>query len=359
MTTGGPIDFGIGFKSFAERLRGERQDRVEIGKRILHFGVEYLDRCLGGIFPNDLILFGAKTGAGKTALATLVAQWNAFRGKRVHYFALEAEDGEIERRIKYRFVVDQLYEQRASHAVTDRLNYLDWYAGRLDDITRHVEDGIERTLSEAFKTLFTYYRGRDFNAEQIERLFLAIQDQTDLIILDHLHYVDSDDPNENRGYKIIVKKIRDAALSIGKPVIVVAHVRKGDRRVAQLLPSVEDFHGTSDVPKIATKAVMIARADADEQPEATPHLINTYMAAVKCRAEGSRTRHIGMVAFNAKKNGYEPEFMLGRAKTEKGAERFDAIAIAKWPHWATRLSDYARKKAATNGHGRQPGEDDA
>ncbi len=55
-------------------------------------------------------MLGAKTGIGKTALATITALHNCQQGKRVHYFALEAEEREIERRMKFQIIAD-LYDQ--------------------------------------------------------------------------------------------------------------------------------------------------------------------------------------------------------------------------------------------------------
>lgn len=314
------------FRSFADRVGGERQGRLAQTPRILKFGVKFLNDALGGIFPNDLILIGAKTGAGKTALASRIALTNAFKGKRVHYFALEAEQDEIERRMKY-MTLSELVKQGTA-AAYHRMNYLDWYAGNLDTVTGPYEAQADRTLAEQFKTLFTFYKSGDFYAEQFERMMLAIQDQTDLVVLDHLHYVDSEDSNENRGYKQIVKKVRDTALSIGKPVVIVAHVRKGDRKNAMLVPGIEDFHGTSDIPKIATKAIMIAPDFDMEGPQ--PWLWSTYVSPAKCRFDGARTRYVGRMWFDVRSGAYDPEYDLGQIKGDK----FVLIDAAKMPQWA-------------------------
>lgn len=317
-----------GFKSFQERLKGERTKRLASSGRILTFGVKFLDVALGGIFQNDLLLLGAKTGAGKTALAARIAYANAQRGKRVHYFALEAEEDEIERRIKFQCVAELV--RRRGVQWEHHLNFLDWYAGRVDELTAFYEDIVDKELGDRLKTLSTFYRTTDFYAEHLEKMMLAIQDQTDLVVLDHLHYVDSEDPNENRGYKAIVKKVRDSALSIGKPVVLVAHVRKGDRRSAQLVPSIEDFHGTSDVPKVATKAVMIAPA-FDQESDAS-WLWPTYLSPVKCRFDGARTRYVGLVNFDVRLGTYEEDFDLGQIKGDK----FEPVDNSKLPQWARR-----------------------
>lgn len=330
------LNFGLDFRAIGERLKGERADRLARTSKILDFGVGFIDAALGGIFPNDLILIGAASGHGKTEVVSSIALNAAKQKKRVHYFALEAEDREIERRCKYRMLASLIFNPKlgmAPHRLA-RMNYQDWYAGRLDDITGIVEDGMDERLAEQFGTLHTYYRGTDFTAETFERTVLALQDQTDLIILDHLHYVDTDDPNENRGYKIIVKKIRDVALGIGKPVIVVAHVRKAERLKAPIVPRLDDFHGTSDVPKIATRAVMLA--PAFDRPSGSRHLWSTYLAPVKNRLDGSRTRYVGLVNFNQRSGSYDSAFTLGRL-IENGTA-FEPIPAGDIPEWAKQVT---------------------
>lgn len=319
------------FKSFTERLKGERQQRLDIGKRRLSFGVNFLDKALGGIFPNDVVLIGAKTGKGKTQLASIIAQSNALKGKRVHYFALEAEDREIERRAKF----SVLYEVTRDACATvrnfdrlDRMSYLDWYAGDLEDITGPIEEYADQLLDKRFSTLNTFYRTTDFYASHFEEIVRSIERETDIVILDHLHYVDSDEENENRGYKQIVKKIRDTAIAFSKPIVVVAHLRKSERRGAPLVPNEEDFHGTSDVPKIATKAIILAEDKATDT--GYPYLWSTFVAPVKCRIEGARARYVGRVNFDIRSGRYVEEFEIGNVIGDK----FEITDAKKLPRWA-------------------------
>ncbi|HND85068.1 MAG TPA: DnaB-like helicase C-terminal domain-containing protein, partial [Pseudobdellovibrionaceae bacterium] len=50
------------------------QDNEHRGRNLIPFGISFLDGALDGILPNDLILIGAATGAGKTTLATQLAK---------------------------------------------------------------------------------------------------------------------------------------------------------------------------------------------------------------------------------------------------------------------------------------------
>lgn len=319
------FDFGDGFKSSAERIVGERDRRLANAQRTLSFGVSFLDASLGGIFPNDLVLIGAKTGVGKTQLAMCIAMANAAKGRRVHYFALEAEQDEIERRIKFALISDIARVEAPS--LFQRMHYLDWYSAQVDHEARRLEVRADEEFKRRWATLHTLYRSRDFYGEDFVRAAMAVQDQTDLVILDHLHYVDTADTNENRGYKDIVKQVRNAALMMGKPVILLAHLRKSDRRSEILVPDIEDFHGTSDVAKISTKALILA--PAKDQP-ASPGKWPTYFSPVKCRVDGSRTRYVGLTDFDSRSGRYDADFILGRITSNA----FEQVAENELPYWA-------------------------
>jgi len=295
--------------AFREGFRKEREARIVAAKGNLSFGVSFLDDAFGGIYTNDLIVLGAKTGIGKTHLATVIARKNAANGKRVHFFALEAEQYEIERRIKYQILADSFYGLLKDKYPWIKLNYMDWYYGKFESEFGLIEKEIEETFQDIYPELKTIYRGTgDYTIDDFGKQFLAIQDQTDLVIIDHLHYFDSDNENENRAVKQIVKKIRDLALMAGRPVILIAHLRKKEKRSRELIPTIEDFHGSSDIGKIATKALIVApyRTDSfikNEWP--------TFMRIEKCRTDMSRTRYIGVTGFDTRTNQYADRYYLG------------------------------------------------
>lgn len=324
------IDFGLDFKSSAARLSGERAARRELVARELKFGVAYLDDAFGGIVPNDLVLLGARSNVGKTALATIIAQGNAAAGKRVTYFALEAEEREIERRMKYAIIAGKVFD-RGTWQQRDRMGFRDWWRGKLDDFIEPFEVEAEADVARRFATMETYYRGIDFNIDHLERMFRAVQDRSDLIILDHLHYVDIDaDQSENQAYKAVVKKIRDISLTIGVPVLVIAHLRKKTIGSKSLAPDLDDFHGTSDITKIATKCVLLS--PAYDQATTKPWLWKTYVTIPKDRMDGSNRNFAALMAFNARTGMYEADYELGRFTP--GNEKFATLSAGDMPRWA-------------------------
>lgn len=324
------------FRSVGESVHEEEARRRASAERVLTFGVNFLDSALGGVFDDDLVLIGAKTGAGKTQLATCIAIANAAMGKRVHYFALEASKYEIERRLKYSLIAQMLRKDDVASGRRNylRLNFMDWYRCKLGLLTDAYEQRAADQIAEQYKSLHVFYKKFDFTGQDFVQMATSVQDQTDLLILDHLHYVDSDDANENRGYKDVVKRIRDTALLVNKPVVVIAHLRKGDAKSERLIPDIEDFHGTSDVPKISTKAVMLGPAKDRASPE--PGTWPTYFAAVKCRVDGSRTKYVGLVNFDIRTGRYDEEFTLGKVEKQEFIEvtgnQLPAWAIPAEPH---------------------------
>jgi hypothetical protein len=331
------------FRAAGERLEGERANRLREGERRLGFGVAFLDDALGGISVNDLVLLGAKTGAGKTEAASTIALNVCQAGKRVHYFALEAEDLEIERRIKFRVLADLFYRGGGSGTALD---YQAWRGGDLDRLVGHLEERATREASTLMANLHVLYDADSFGPDEFCDHFEKIQADTDLVILDHLHYMDTGE-NENRGFKKLMQTVRSAALKAGKPVLMIAHVRKADRKFDPLIPTIEDFHGSSDIAKIVTKAIMLA--PAWDRPSSEAHKPYTYMQIAKNRTRGTATRFAALTAFNLCTHRYDDTYEIGRL-VESG-KKFQHLTGMEVPHWA--------KHAVSNATGElESGDDD-
>lgn len=299
------------FKKASERMLHEERDRSGIALRLLPFGMRFLDRALRGIFPNDLILIGASPGIGKTELATSIARANLEIGKRVYFFALEAEPNEVERRIKYKFLAHLYYSEPGQKMP---INYSDWYLGRYNSLLSKYDSDVE-SYSKNFENLYTLYRSsHEFNLDDLKKHVLSLSGKADLVIVDHIHYLDFDSPNENRALSEITKGIRDLALISGLPHVVIAHLRKttGQQKEKKLIPSLDDFHGTSNLGKIATKAITIAPGQMLDPQRAV-----TYFRVAKCRMDGSATRYVGQTVFNISKNEYEDVWDVGRLSDDE------------------------------------------
>lgn len=319
------------FQTLSEQLSGEREERLANAENMCTFGISFLDDALVGIFKNDLVLLAGRSGQGKSEIALHISLTNALKGRRVYHLALEAEPKEIARRMLFKQMAKLFYANRFVHGSDERPNYLRWYAGMQEEMLGPFREKAAQALG-AYNNLKTFYRGEDFGPTQLEQIFASVKGQADLLVLDHLHYMDFDDDNENRAHKETVKQIRSLALLHGIPVILVAHIRKGDRRNPVPVPDQEDIHGSSDIFKIATKAIMIAPAkDQLVTPETKTYRFPTYFRAAKCRQDGGVSWFTGLSSFDISRGEYDEQYVIG----EFGSKG-EYLQLDHKPFWAKR-----------------------
>lgn len=301
------------FQNIHDGFLRSKQVRAFNRESILKFGVRYLDDALGGILKTDVIIVTGLSGGGKSELVTHIAMVNALSGKNVYKFSLEAERDEDSTRIGFKLLAQRFYQDRIFSE--EKPNYLEWILGRQDHLFSKYEGEVAEEL-KALKNLKVIYRDESFSIEDFEKCLMSAKHDADLIILDHLHFLDFDDENENRAYKKIVKQIRHLGLVYEKPIILVAHIRKRDRRYSPIVPDVEDIHGSSDIFKAATRAIAIAPAFDQVLSEGNSYRFPTYIKTGKVRQDGSRSRYCGLVVFNARENAYEENYKIGTISSD-------------------------------------------
>lgn len=318
------------FKRASDSAFTELRARLDTPKRLLKFGVEYLDDALRGIFPDDLILVGAPSGVGKTQFCCNVALANLAEGRNVHYIALEAGEHEIERRLKWPIVMDAYYAD-ANRPSLGKVEYTDWVMGKWGVELEKYETLAAEHFEKAFKQLHVYYKTDRFDVHKLVESVSYCAKDTDLIMIDHAHYFDFDDENENRAIKQIAKTVRTLALEEQRPIILVAHLRKRDRANDELVSGLDEFHGSSDLYKIATRVITIASGRQTGTGE-----FETYFRIAKNRLDGGVTRFIGKELFSPKRGGYEQgRYQLGWANQSR-KEGFAEIDPSLRPGWARR-----------------------
>lgn len=329
------IDFGDNFRSAPERLREVPEQRKRLAGRTVKFEVTFLDDIAHGLLPTDFVVMSAVTGGGKTTMGSLFAEMNASAGRRVHYFALEAHRNEIEQRMLFRAISKLVFEAHEAGCDLPRgwgnWSYGAWVHGKCEEVSDRFEQIAVEILSKNLTQLRTFYRDRRFTAQDISRQFNAIRGQTDLIVFDHLHDVDSDDDNENRAMKEIVRTVSEMVTINETPVIAIAHLRKPDLRSARLVPDMSEFHGSSEIIKYATKVFIIA--PARDQPSTLPGVSNTYMRVAKDRVVGT-TSYTAVIGFDMIRNEYQERYMLGRLSFR--GDEFEHLKPSEKPPWAKR-----------------------
>lgn len=317
----------IGFQSMAERADAEKTKRLEIRKDVIRFRNPFLRSTLGGIVKNDTILLGAETGAGKTQLASEIAEDAAQCGRKVFVFALEADTGEWERRRKFGVVSDYYI---AAGGDPSKLDYQDWMLGELPELDEY-EDQATAHLKAAnkYNNIYTFYKSDIFGIQDFIKKIAVIKREADLVIIDHIHYFDLFSQDHNKELGEIMHQMRHMTQTLNVPAIIIAHLRKlqsGQER--KLLPDIADFHGSSELSKVCTRAIMLSPGDWCEEYKG----YYTYIKVVKNRWGRSRTTLIGRILYNPASDRYDEELC------EFGVEGYDGNfkPLSKRPSWLER-----------------------
>lgn len=320
------------FISVSDNIHREREFRKDARSKLLPFGIPVLDDALAGISPSDFVLVGAPSGIGKTQLCCNIALANIANGKTVHFIALEAEPFEIERRLKFQRIAFLFYQDHSRPHLKKKLSYESWrYGDFLSELEKY-EIEAEQFMSSAYGNLFVFYKEEDFTINTLIENMIMNAKKSDLFIVDHAHYFDFDvhDDNENHALKTIAKTTRDLILEEQIPVVLVAHLRKKDRFNDDLVPGIDEFHGSSDLTKIATKVITLSPGGRTNDG-----CYETFFRIPKNRLNGGVNRFIARVMFDPKRGAYENTYKIGRGNLTR-KEGFEELGFDLQPEWARR-----------------------
>jgi replicative DNA helicase len=309
------------------KLIAER--RMANGQNLVKTGINYLDDCTGGIWPGDFIVISAKSGAGKSEIASIIAQNVSAKGKRVLFFALESYHGEVTDRMVYRELGKIVYEKYKAY-----INYKDYLRGLYDAEYIPEMKQAERTAEKKRELMSVFYREGETKIEDlvktVEEYYSPEQFKNiaDLIIIDHLAYFDFSDEKEYTAIKKAVRRIRDLTLKEKVPVILVAHLRKSNRMLKEIVPDMEEIQGASEIFKEATQVITIAPYYQANQE----HRYATLFRVGKFRLLGSVKRYVGAHYFNSITNEYEPDYNVGITSFDE--KELKLLSPQDYPYWA-------------------------
>jgi replicative DNA helicase len=295
----------------------------------IYTGIDFLDDSLQGIEKDDVILFGARSGAGKTQALSIIAS-HISRKKEVLYIALEASHNEIYERLLFKEYANYFYKQPES--LGRNINYLDFRNGKYNKNKDLIE--IKTNRSYDWKGLNVLYRTKEsFGVNELYYVIgQAKENKMELVILDHFHYLDLETTNENMEFKSIIKQIRDMGQIFEIPIIVVAHLRKRNILEKNYVPLIDDFHGSSDLVKIATKVITMGGFNvADKEIVASNNCVNTIFSVQKHRYFGETCQYCGILEYNYLTNTYSKPYKL--IKQKNMFTEYTIITDENRPYW--------------------------
>ena len=259
-------------------------DYMENNQMVGIFGVDYLDKKLRGILKNDLIVIGARSGAGKSTLSNIIATANAKKGTKVALFSLEnfPDDNFVEKAFyHYRYLVQDY-----------TLSLRDFASGNFDKDFDSLAKSQEYA-EKCFENIKMINRQTNFDIEEIKKqIILCSQEGYKLIILDHLDYVDKfANDTDYTHMNSLMKTIREAQDAFNVAVVAISHLRKNQSmKEPPVIPSMDEFIGSSNKVKEATCVVMFAPDDKSNfdmvKNEGNDNIKSTWCCVRKLRMGG-------------------------------------------------------------------------
>lgn len=314
------------FEKITDRLSDESEYRKWLAKNKLRYGVKFLDDALRCILADDLILIGALSGAGKSQLCSIIALANMNDGRRVNYIPLESSEFEVQQRLLYPLVMDRYYGDPGRVRVGRKIEFEDWLTNEFQSVLEPYERDAQAFFEKAYGDLWIHRKDTKFGMSELIKSVTVESRDASLIIVDHAQYFDFDDDNENRAMKDLAKTCRNLVLEERKPIILISHMRKRERGGnKELAPGMEEFHGSSDLYKIATRVITLAPGRPSDNGG-----FETFFRVSKNRFGGGVTRYLARCIYSPQKGAYEHEYKIGWSDQSK----FGELAPGLVPDWA-------------------------
>lgn len=345
------------FRLFEDLVHEEFAKRKTIKpENLCTYGIAALDKSLKYILPDDLIVIGADSGVGKSDLGISIAIHNAQKGKKVAIFYLEGGHNEAIQRILWKLMCLEYFNNKDKYEYID-MNFIEWLSNEnkseallnlelkirdkfiaeikdklfLYDVSMTIGDNGKLSYQDIYLKLSAFFSGYN------ER---GVMFDLDLLIIDHLHYFDfSDNTRINEAEKLskIMRQCKEITDLYKLPVIVMSHLRKKTKDRGTL-PDQEDFHGSSNIPKISTCCITLT---PDYNKQDNDLLIYpTYFRIVKSRY-GIKANYALLIDYFLTQRKYSEFFKL--YKVDNMGNIGKELEINQLPKWARESKTYKPK----------------
>ncbi len=234
-------------KDVVEEL-GERESGGNDKIKPLQTGYLELDALTGGFGKGELIVLGARTSVGKSALGQNVAENIARQaGKRVLYVTMEMTGKDLAIRAMCSLGrVDNAF-LRNDH----KLNQEQW-------------QGVVNGVAIAGNLQFFVAKMARPTVEEIKSLCRAFNrsNPVDIIVIDHLHLMSHKKQlNEVQGIGDTTAELKGLALELEVPILLMAQLNRGNAKENRP-PTITDLRGSGAIEQDSDRVLLIHRTPA-------------------------------------------------------------------------------------------------
>lgn len=218
-------------------------------------GLYGLDEYTSGFQPTELIVLAARPSMGKTALVCNFAMTVARAGHGILLFSLEQSKLELAERLLC------IHAKISGHKLRK---------GDLDEFEQH-------TLMEAANEMRTFpifiddVAGRTMSQIAAISRRLKRRSQLDIVVIDYLQLIESEDRNMPREQQIssITRRLKFLAKDLNIPVIALAQLNRGVEQREDKRPRLSDLRESGAIEQDADIVMFLHRPEAYD-PEDRP-----------------------------------------------------------------------------------------
>lgn len=249
-------------------------------KNFIKTGLENVDRQIIGFEPTQLIVLGARPGAGKTAIALNMMYNIARNGYPVTFFSLETTDQKIlERLVSSTSNVDTL-------KIVQKTNISDKEANRV----MQAVDKIDKLHGTGFEIIDKAH----VTQQDVRQAAMKKYDKPQVIFIDYLQLLNPDKSQKDR--RLDVEKISRDLKIIAKEnncvIVALSQLSRGVENRQNKRPMLSDLRESGSIEQDANMVMFLYREDYyDEMLQDK----ETGISEVECNVAKNRDGVVGMI----------------------------------------------------------------
>lgn len=210
-------------------------------------GISDIDNLIGGFYPGELTVVGAKPGTGKTVFGMLVGLHSALKGLKVGILNLEMLSTQYGTRIVSNLGrVDAMKLRKGTFDEDDKVN-----------------------IARAIKMLSALPATFMFNTRHIEDLVGAVKNtDLDLLVVDYLQLVRTKQVFESERLRMahISWALKELAVDKRIPIIAMSQLRRPDVGATDKMPSMRDLRESGNLEADADGIILLHEPVSDKDP---------------------------------------------------------------------------------------------
>lgn len=205
-----------------------------------------LNGYMGSLRGGRLIVVGGSTGHGKSIWAVNVAIYAALNQEKTTVYSFEMRGIELMYRCYTNLsgVREEDLSFEGAYLTLEEPARIEAAQEQMKNMPLVIDDSCEESL--------------ELLIDKIE------DDDSDLIIIDHIHNVEGKNENRILDLSNIARKLKKMAMQKKIPIIAMAQLKDRPHHLKGIMPSIDDLAWSSDIKKHADQVVLIHDRDQDD-----------------------------------------------------------------------------------------------